>query len=397
VSRGRDRISRSGLFLFRKTLYRYLFREIWPTLIATLVAFIFIVLAARVLSISEWVINHGVPAADVGKILAYLIPSMVLFALPAALLMAVFVAFLRLSSDNEIMAFKSCGISLYQMLPPVLAVSVIGLVLGTSIAVFLVPWGNRSMKDLAFRIVRSKADLGIKERVFSEPFDRLTFYVSSFSSKEKVMRDLFLVDRRDPSVTTTIVAKEGMILNDPQGKVLVVHLLDGTVFTMEKKSQTARTIQFSTYDVSIPLEEMMPPDSLRKKSPQEMFVRELIRNLREGPKDKALYNEMAVELMGRFSIPLAVFLMGIIGAPLGSQIRVGGRSLGVGVSLMIFFVYYLFLAGVRSIGETGVISPFLGMWLPVLFLLISCGVLLRSAQKERTLGILDRFMRMRAP
>lgn len=252
------------------------------------------------------------------------------------------------------------------------------------------------MKDLAFRIVRSKADLGIKERVFSEPFDRLTFYVSSFSSKEKVMRDLFLVDRRDPSVSTTIVAKEGMILNDPQGKVLVVHLLDGTVFTMEKKSQTARTIQFSTYDVSIPLEEMMPPDSLRKKSPQEMFVRELIRNLRKGPKDKALYNEMAVELMGRFSIPLAVFLMGIIGAPLGSQIRVGGRSMGVGVSLMIFFVYYLFLAGVRSIGETGVISPFLGMWLPVLFLLISCGVLLRSAQKERTLGILNRFMRMRA-
>jgi lipopolysaccharide export system permease protein len=388
-----DRISESSLFLFRKTLYRYLFREIWPTLIVTLVAFIFIVLAARVLSISEWVINHGVPATDVGKIVGFVIPGIVLFALPAAVLMAVFVAFLRLSSDNEIMALKSCGISLYQMLPPVVAVSLIGLVLGTSIAVYLVPWGNRSFKELALRIVRSKADLAIKERVFSEPFDRLTFYVSSFSPKEKVMRDLFLVDRRDPSISTTVVAKEGMILSHPQGRVLVIHLLDGTAFTLEKKSQTARTVHFSTYDVSIPLEEMMPPDSHRKKSPQEMSVRELIRNLRKETKDRTLYNDMAIELMGKFSIPLAVFLMGIIGAPLGSQIRVGGRSLGVGVSLMIFIVYYLFVAGVRSIGETGLISPFLGMWLPVLFLLISCWVLLRRAQSERTIRILNRFVR----
>lgn len=372
-------------------MYRYLFREIWPTLIASLVTFIFIILAARMLSISEWVINHGVHPGDVGKILAYLVPGMVLFALPAALLMAVFVAFLRLSSDNEIMALKSCGISLYQMLPPVVVVSVIGFLVGTTIAVYLVPWGNLSFKDLATRIARSKAGLGIKERVFCEPFDKLTFYVSSFSSREKVMRDLFLVDRRDPSVTTTIVAREGMILSQPQGKMLLVHLVDGTAFTTEKKSQAVRTIQFGTYDVTISIEEMLPSGSFMKKSPQEMLVTELIRNLRMEPRDKNLYNEMAVELMGRFSLPVAVFLMGIIGAPLGCQIRVGGRSLGVGVSLVIFLIYYLFLAGMKNIGETGVLSPFLGMWLPVLFLFVSCWIFLRRVQGERTLQIPTRF------
>ncbi len=53
--------------------------------------------------------------------------------------------------------------------------------------------------------------------------------------------------------------------------------------------------------------------------------------------------------------------MGIIGAPLGAQIRAGGRLVGIVVSLMIFLVYYLLLVGARSIGETGFLSPAVGV------------------------------------
>jgi len=368
-----------------KILYKYLFYEIWPTLFASLAVFIFIVLAARMLNISEWVVNHGVQLGDVGKMILYLLPGMVLFALPAAILMAVFIAFLRLSGDNEIMALKSSGISLFQMLPPVVTVSLIGFVAALTISTLLVPWGNRSFRDLVFRIAKSKANLGIKERVFSEPFDKVTFYVNSFSSKENMMKDLFLVDRREPSMTTTIVSKSGMIVSDPEGKAIVIHLMDGTAFTMEKKAQAARTIQFSTYDVRIGLDDIMPPDSPRRKSPKEMSLLEMTRFLRAFPEKKTEYHEIAVELMERISIPFAVFLMGMIGAPLGAQIRSGGRSMGIGISMAIFLVYYLFLAGVRGIGETGTLSPFIGMWLPSFFLLVSTLLLLNRVQNEKSL------------
>jgi lipopolysaccharide export system permease protein len=316
---------------------------------------------------------------------------MVLFALPAAVLMAVFVAFLRLSGDNEIMALKSSGISLYQMLPPVLGVSVITFLVAISFAVILVPWGNRSFKDFVFRIARSRADLAIKERVFCEPFDKVTFYVSSFSPKERVMRDLFFVDRREPSVTTTIVAKEGMILSNPKRRSIVIHLEDGTAFTTENdRSRAARTVRFSTYDVTIGLNDILPSGSLRKKSPREMRVAELIRNLRAAEKGGALYNDMAIELMERFSIPVAVFFMALIGASLGAQMRSGGRSLGIGISLGIFIIYYLCLAGVRSLGETGTLSPFIGVWLPTFLVMVFSLVLLKRAQNEQSVRFLDR-------
>jgi lipopolysaccharide export system permease protein len=368
-----------------KLLYRYILSEIWPTLIVSLFVFIFIVLAARMLNIAEWVINHGVRLGDVGKMILYLLPWMVLFGLPAAMLMAVFVAFTRLSNDNEIMALKSSGISLYQMLPPVIAIALSVFLAALAISILIAPVGNRSFKELVFRIAQSKTDIGIKERIFSEPFNKVTFYVSSFSPEESLMKDLFLVDRRDPEMTNTIVAQKGQIVSDLKGKAIVIHLMNGTIFTTEKKSQAARTVQFSTYNVTIGIEDIMPSDSLRKRSTREMWVRELIGNLAEMEKKGKQYYGMAVELVERFSVPLAVLLMGLLGAPLGAQVKSLGRSLGVSVGMSVFIVYYLLMAGAKSLGEAGALSPFLGMWIPCLFLLVFGWLLMTKVQNEKPL------------
>ena len=368
-----------------KRLHRYIFSEMWPTLAVSLCVFIFIVVAARILNIAEWVVNHGVRLVDVGRMILYLLPWMVLFALPAAMLMAVFVAFIRLSNDNEIIALKSTGISLYQMLPPVITIAIMGFLAAIAMSTLVSPVGNRAFKELVYHIARSKSGIGIKERIFSEPFSKITFYVNSYSPGENLMKDLFLVDRRDPSTTTTIVAQKGVIHSDPKGKAIVIQLMNGTAFTTERKSHAARTVQFSTYDVTIGLEEIMPSDSLRKRSPREMSVHELVRSLGEtGKKDRG-YNDMAAELMERFSVPLAVLLMGLMGAPLGAQAKTLGRSLGVSIGMGMFIAYYLLLAGVKSLGESGLLSPFIGMWFPCLFLLVAGGVFTKHVQKEKPL------------
>ncbi|MBU2497270.1 MAG: LPS export ABC transporter permease LptF [Proteobacteria bacterium] len=381
----------------KPTIYKYIFNEIWPTFFASLLVFIFIVLAARILNITEWVINHGVHPFRVIKMILYLLPGMILFALPAATLMAVFLAFLRLSSDNEIQAMKSSGISLYQMLPPVIAVSLGGLILAFLLGSVGAPGGHRAFKDLIYQIAHSKADLGIKERIFCEPFNDITFYVNSFSAKERTLKDVFLVDRRDPSLTNTIIAKEGRIISHPALKMMTVHFSDGTIFMVDKKLEGVRTIKFNTYDLNIDLQDIMPTLSSRKRAPKEMGFQELTEGLRRTQKGAIRHNEMVTELMERFSIPFAVFLMGVIGVPLGAQIRSGGRFLGIVLSLLVFLLYYLFLAGVRSIGETGTLSPAFGAWLPDLFLVVSCIFLLRRAARERSINIFDRVISLKTP
>jgi len=370
------------------TLYRYIINEIWPTFLASLLVFIFIMVAARMLSITELIVTRGVGIAQVVGMVFYLLPDILTFALPAVTLMAVVVAFLRLSADSEIIALKSSGISLSQMLPPVVAFSFVVFLVGMAIGVFAAPWGNRAFKDLLFKIAESRADLGIKERVFCEPFDNLVFYVNSFSRKDRVLKDVFVVDRRDKDVTNTIVAEEGRIIVQPEQRIITIYFGRGTIFAVEKNMNTARTIRFNTYGLTIGLKDVMKDLASRQKAPHELSVGKLIQQIQTTPKGDIQRSRMMRELLEKGSIPLAVLFMGIIGVPLGAQIRARGRTAGIGVSLAVFSIYYICLMVMRSICSSGSVSPVLGVWIPDLFLLVSIIYLLRRASRERSIHFL---------
>jgi lipopolysaccharide export system permease protein len=372
-------------------LYKYIVNEIWPMFLVSLFVSVFIIVATKMLSIMELIVNRGVNAGNVGRMLVYLIPDIVMFALPAVCLIAVVVAFLRLSADSEIISLKSCGISLYQMLPPVVILSFFALLISLSVGIIAVPWGNRSFKDVIFQIAESKADLGIKERLFCEPFDGVVFYVNSYSTRDRVMKDVFVVDRRDAKITNTIIAEEGRILSYPQQRIITVHFLSGTISTVEKNLDSARSIKFDVYDMNIGLKDIMSALASRKKAPKELSVKELVKQINISQKGELTYNEMMIELLEKLSIPIAVFLMGVIGVPLGVQIRARGRSAGIGISLVVFLVYYMCLAGMRSICETGNVSPTSGIWIPDIFLFISCIYLLQRVANERSINFLSVF------
>jgi len=370
------------------TLYRYIINEIWPTFLASLFVFIFIMVAARMLSITELIVTRGVRITQVIGMVVYLLPDILTFALPAVTLMSVVVAFLRLSVDSEIIALKSSGISLYQMLPPVIAFSLLVFFIGLAISIYAAPWGNKAFKDIIFKIAESKADIGIKERVFCEPFDNLLLYVNNFSRKERVLKDVFVVDRRDKDVTNTIVAEEGRIMMRPDERIITIYFIDGTIFIVDKNLDTARTIKFNTYGLNIGLKDVMADLASRRKAPHELSIGSLIEQIKTVPKGEITYNRMMRELLEKGSIPLAVLFMGIIGVALGAQIRARGRSTGIGVSLAVFSVYYICLMVMRSICSSGGMSPVIGVWIPDVFLIISMIYFLRRAANERPFNFL---------
>jgi lipopolysaccharide export system permease protein len=372
----------------KPTLYKYITNEIWPTFLVSLFVSVFIILATKMLSIMELIITRGAPLSYVIGMIGFMLPDVIAFALPAASLIAVVVAFLRLSADNEIIALKSSGISLYGMLPPVITLSLLGFFIAILISIIAVPWGNRSFKDLVFKIVESKADLGIKPNIFCEPFDKIIFYVNGFSNRDKTMQDVFVVDMRDKDITNTIIAEQGKILLHPEKKIISLHFRTGTIFITDKALlQSARTIEFKTYELNIDLQDIMASLASRQKKPKEMSIAELRAQSNSLPPGSVKHNESQIELFERFSIPLAVFLMGIIGVPLGAQIRSKGRTTGISVSLIIFFIYYMCLAGVRGICETGAFSPVIGVWIPDVFLLL-CGIyLLWLSSKEQPISL----------
>jgi lipopolysaccharide export system permease protein len=372
----------------RTTLHKYIFNEIWPTFVTVLMVFIFLCISKDMLELSELIINHGGRLTQVLMLIIYLLPDIILFALPATTLMAVFVAFLRLSSSNEILAMKSSGISLFQMLPTVLLVSLISSLIAAFLGIAGAPWGNRSFKDLDFQTLQSKATSEIKERIFFQPLDNVTFYINSYSTSDKMMKDVFMADRRDLMGTITIVAKKAKILSDPESRTITFVFLDGT-FSYVDKDLRAMGGRFDSRSLSIGMDEMMESVASGDKDPKEMSIRELTNLINREAKGGEAYNRALIELLEKYSIPLAVFLMGIIGVPLGAQLKSAGRTVGIVVGLIVFLIYYLCLAAVRNLCEIGFVTPFIGVWAPDLFLFISCLYLWHRAIKERPIHVLE--------
>lgn len=352
---------------------------------SSLVVFGLIMLGTRMLNVTELVVTQGIGLGQITRMIFFLLPGIVFFALPAASLMASLLAFIRLSSDNEIIALKSSGISLYQLLPPVVMLSIVAFIMAGVTSFVGLPWGNRSLKDMVLEIAQSKADVGLKERVFSQPFEDVIFYVSDLSAGEKIMRDVFVVDKRERTMTYTIIASEGRMLFEPESRSIVIRFLNGTIFIEQKDIKSVKTVRFRNYDLKIGLEDIMESLAVTEKAPKEMGFGEILKRLEELPRDSKKRNEILVELLERITLPIAVFFLGVIGVPLGTHMRSRGFSFGIGVSLGVFLIYYMIFMGVRSVCETGELSPTIGMWLPNIFLVASTVYLFHRVANERPL------------
>jgi hypothetical protein len=141
-----------------KVLHRYIFREILVPFALGLGVFTFVLLLARLLKLIELVVNRGIPAATVGRVFLYLLPAFLEVTVPMAMLLAILVAFGRLSADSEITALRSSGVSLYQLIPPVATFVVIVTVLTAGLAWYGRPWGNRALRTAMWDIARTPRD-----------------------------------------------------------------------------------------------------------------------------------------------------------------------------------------------------------------------------------------------
>ena len=118
------------------------------------------------------------------------------------------------------------------------------------------------------------------------------------------------------------------------------------------------------------------------KDPEEMSYQELrqyIANLRDQGASLKTLRELEVDLSNKLSIPFSSMVFALIGAPLGLRRLRGGAAVGLGVSILIIFCYYVLWHATSVLGESGQLSPALASWLANLVGLGVGGVLVTRA------------------
>jgi lipopolysaccharide export system permease protein len=384
-----------------RIINRYILREILVPFGLGLAVFTLILLIARILKLVEMVVNRGVPLLEVLKLFSYILPAFLEVTVPMALLLAVIVAFGRLSSDSEIIALKTSGVSLYQLTRPVALFAVVVYLVALATSLYARPWGNSLLRDGLYEIAKTRASAGIKEKVFTDDFSGLVIYVDRIEPPGNTLRGILISDTRDSTQRNTVFAEVGLLVPNEALHMLVLRLLGGSIHAFYPKDRSYHRTEFSIYDISLDLNTAFAKMQPREKDPSEMTLPELAASMATKRAAGQPANSEAVEVQRKFSIPFACLAFAAIGVPLGIRPSRSARSRGFTMSLSIIFGYYVLLSMGESLGERGVLPAVVALWIPNVALTALALVLFARALREseprhfRTLGTWVLSVRLR--
>jgi lipopolysaccharide export system permease protein len=346
---------------------KYIFFEMLPVLMGGLILFIFILLMFQAIRLTEYVIIHGASAILIGKILIFLSVCFLPVILPMSLLFTILFVYGRLSADSEIMAFKSLGLSLFQILLPALILGSIVSVVCAHISFSLAPWGNRETELLVHRVGASKPTVSIKQGVFSEGFFDLVFYANEVDEEKGILKKVFIYDERDPLNPLTIIAQEGRIMNEAsaEGNRALLRLFTGNIHRTHDDVYTK--IDFESSDIYL-FDRFRQTDTT--KTLLSYSLQDLNEALKHPPKDKPARIKLELEYYRRWAIAAAGIIFALLGVGLGTTTnRRAGRGGGAVLCLACVVTYWLAYAGAESLAKNGLLPTYLAAWLTNLFFL----------------------------
>ncbi|NOX32541.1 MAG: LPS export ABC transporter permease LptF [Deltaproteobacteria bacterium] len=343
---------------------RYIFRELLFPFAISLFFLTFVFLMTRIPQITNMVVNYNADISSVGMMLVYTLPVFLKYTIAMSVMISVLLTFMRMSQENEIVALKGAGISLYRLLPPVLLFCFSGVILSMGLTVFGEPWGKLSLKKKSVEIARSSIDAALQERQFNSKLEDVMIYVAHVDMKTKALKDVFIEDRRTKGVVSISIAPSGKLIRPEDAQVYTIRLYNGVINQVDLDDNSVNNIRFGNYDINIDLNTMDKKDRKISKELDERNIADLIGLIRAGIENKAELSAALMELHEKFSIPFACLALGVLAFPLGVQSTSLRRSSGFGLGIFFFLFYYCLLAAGWSIGEAGNYPPVLGMWLP---------------------------------
>ncbi len=348
-----------------KRTHTYIFRELVPPFIISLLFLTVVFLMTRIPEITNMVVNYNMDIGDLLMMIGFTLPRFMEFTIPMSAMISILLTFMRMSGENEITALKSAGVSLYKLLPPVMVFAGLTTVLTMGVTVFGVSWGKLSLKTKRIELARSSIDAALQARQFNSQLNDIMIYVSHVDMKTRALKDVFIEDRRTQGETTISVAPRGKLIHQDHGNVYTIRLYDGGINQVNTKHNSVTHTNFGSYDININLAAMDKGKSkIFKKDLDEMSLHELVQRIKTGFKTPAKDSEARMVLHEKFAIPFACLSLGLLAFPLGVQSMSLRTSSGFGLGMFFFLLYYILLAAGWSVGETGHYPPAIGMWLP---------------------------------
>ena len=422
-----------------RTIDRYILNEF---IISFTVAFLFFFCTFfinQLLVLAEEIFSKKVPFGDVVRFIVFSLPSILALSLPFGALVGSLMAMGRLSSDNEILAFRACGVAQSRILRPLMAIGVLLFLISFVMNDYFLPLGNIRLGSMYRKILYTNP--GIELEPYSVKRYQDTVIVTG-DIIENVIRNITIIDKNENQEKRVITARRGSLEESRNQKgVISIRLED--VFTHETDASAVDSYEFTSsksmiYNILLKdfsasfinpgpremrsidvwreiqlMDEQYRLQAAEKDSQTDRQYFDLAMEVRYlhdfGLNDPALYGSRQTNLAGalsiytrnrdrkfvdrnlqlyrlefhkKFSIPFSCVVFVLFAFPVGLLAKKSGRSVGFGIGLLMASLYWWLLLIGHTLGIRLELPPAFAMWFPnlVVFFAATAMLTLRTRQ-----------------
>ena len=358
-----------------------------------LLTFTFILLIARILKLVELIVTRGIPLTQVGRLLVLILPTFLELTLPMAFLLAILLGLGRLSSDQELLALKSSGVSPVQILLPLIFVAASVAIITFLLTTWVRPAAQVALKDELYNIAKTRVATALREKVFNDDFPNILIYVEEIIPPGNVGQGILIIDKRETARDNIIVGKVGLINTEEQTHTLSLRLFDGSIYERDRTRSDFSQTNFNIYDFKLDLDEFIGPAKMKDAGPKEMSLNRLLKTIEEKQTVGINARPELMEFHQRIAFSFAPIVFCLLGVSLSLLPRTSraNRSWGVALCVVWLVVYYALLSLGKALGERGAFHPFVALWFPNIIIGVISLHLFRKALYESPLLLQTRF------
>jgi lipopolysaccharide export system permease protein len=326
--------------------------------------------------VSDYLVQ-GVPAAEVFKFTALILPGVLVKTFTMAMLLATLLAFGRLSSDSEIVAMRAAGASIYRIVWPALLFSMVVAALAYALTETVVPPATREMVVMRDTIARTA-------NVKSLNLEGIPLRMKGTGDVwgELIARDADLAAHTFRGITIVVFGRR-----QEDRCVVMAHELDFDADQFAKNGGGWVLRGTTVYYIERPLilhipDKVWPSDVPR---PDIGFQDLLLSTVKDGDAftTAQLWNEIAVAaanpevrhdelanyefwFWNKLALPLAAIVFGLLGAPLGIRNTRTSAATGFALAVAILFVYDMLVNMLNTFAEGGAIPAYVASFTPLI-------------------------------
>src|SRR5829696_1780536 len=286
-----------------RLLNRYFLRQLVSPFLFSLAALTGFMLISQVAKKFGALVGKGLPWSVITEVFVLSLPFIVAMTLPMAVLLAVLYTFSHLAADNEITAMRANGISVYQILTPVLFWGVCMAAFNLAFVDQVLPRSNARLRSLLIDIGRKKAAFGLREQVINEvPPSKYFIRASRIDAATGRLRGVTIYDVGGEASRRIIYADSGSMAYAEGQTDLSLRLFNGSIHQFRPAEPTRfQLTYFSVNDIRVKnvYDELQRNTSESIRGDREMSTCEMLDVIRQAREEQVEARQDRGELILR--------------------------------------------------------------------------------------------------